>query len=87
MRTVLVCMLLSTLLSPSMGWTVELEPYDNIPMYTEQNISVRLIIEAADQVELNTFQHLVLQLRLREDESWAVTLITDNITFDYRDIR
>ena len=87
MRTVLLCVLLSTLLSPSLCWTVELEPYDNIPMYTEQNISVRLIMQAADQVELNNFQHLVLQLRLREDESWAVTLITDNITFDYRDIR
>ena len=83
----LLCVLLSILLSPSLCWTVELEPYDNIPMYTKQNISVRLLMDTADQVELNTFQHLVLQLRLREDESWAVTLITDNITFDYRDIR
>ena len=73
--------------SPSAGWTVECEPYDPIPMYSEQNISVRLTMWPDDQEFLASLRPLVLQLQLSEDSSWAVTLLTHNITFDYKDIR
>ena len=77
--------LISALLSPPcLGWNVSLEPYDHIPMYAEQNLSVRLFLEAGDQ---EVTQPLTLSLRLSEDQSWAVSLLTDSITFDYTDIR
>ena len=76
--------LISSLLSPCLCWNLTLEPYDHVPMYAEQNLSVRLFLEAGDQ-ELT--QPLTLSLRLSEDQSWAVSLLTDSITFDYTDIR
>ena len=76
--------LIANFLSPCLCWNVTLEPYDHIPMYAEQNLSVRLFLEAGDQ-ELT--QPLTLSLRLSEDQSWAVSLLTDSITFDYTDIR
>ena len=77
--------LISTFLSPPcLGWNVTLEPYDHIPMYAEQNLSVRLFLEPGDQ-EIS--RPLTLTLKLKEDVSWAVTLLTDSITFDYTDIR
>ena len=77
--------LISIFLSPPcLGWNVSLEPYDHIPMYAEQNLSVRLFLETGDQ-EISP--PLIVSLKLKEDESWAVTLLTDTITFDYTDIR
>ena len=77
-------LLIANFLSPCLGWNVSLEPYDHIPMYAEQNLSVRLFLETGDQ-EISP--PLIVSLKLKEDESWAVTLLTDTITFDYTDIR
>ena len=76
--------LIANFLSPCLGWNVTLEPYDHVPMYATQNLSVRLFLEAGDQ---EVTQPLTVSLRLSEDQSWAVSLLTDSITFDYTDIR
>lgn len=81
MKLILV---IANFLSPCLAWNVTLEPYDHIPMYAEQNLSVRLFLEAGDQ---EVTQPLTVSLRLSEDQSWAVSLLTDSITFDYTDIR
>ena len=76
--------LISSLLSPCLCWNLTLEPYDHVPMYAEQNLSVRLFLESGDQ---QMSEPLTVSLKLREDDSWAVSLLTDNITFDYTDVR
>ena len=73
-----------TLASSSLGWMVEVEPHDHVPMYSQQNISLRLLLEPGDEPG---DQPLQLQLRLVEDDSWSVTLLTNNISFDYKDVR
>ena len=84
MRMTKLLLLIANFLSPCVGWNVTLEPYDPIPMYAEQNLTVRLFLEAGDQ---EVTQPLTVSLKLSEDQSWAVTLLTDSITFDYTDIR
>ena len=76
--------LMVNFLSPCLGWNVTLEPYDHVPMYSHQNLSVRLFLEPGDQ---EVSQPLTVSLMLSQDESWAVTLLSDSITFDYTDIR
>ena len=78
--------LIANFLSPCLGWNVSLEPYDHVPMYATQNLSVRLFLEAGDG-DQEMSQPITVSLKLQEDESWAVTLLTDSITFDYTDIR
>ena len=76
---------ISSLVSPSACWVVELEPYDSIPMYSEQNLSLRLLMEPGDG-QLGD-KPLELQLKMVEDESWSVTLLTQSLSFDYKDVR
>ena len=81
-----VLVVILTFLSTCLGWNVTLEPYDPIPMYECMNISVRLFLDAEDQ-KMSEPLTLTVSLMLREDDSWAVTLLTDHITFDSTDIR
>ena len=82
----LLVLISALLFPPCLCWNVSLEPYDHIPMYAEQNLSVRLFLEAGDG-DQEMSQPITVSLKLKEDESWAVTLLTDSITFDYTDIR
>jgi len=69
------------------GLKLEVDPYEKIPMYQQMEMKIRLVLGKEDEHIMESLEDVVIIAKLTNEETWAVRLLNDTVTFSYKDIR
>ena len=69
------------------GLNVELDPVEKIPMNDMLEIKVRLVLDQEDDHILNSLEDVVIKANLTNENSWAVKLLNESMSFSYQERR
>ena len=69
------------------GLELQLDPVEKIPMYDQLELKVRLVLGEEDDHILNSLEDVIITANLTNENSWAVRLLNDSISFTYQDRR
>ena len=69
------------------GLQLEVDPVEKIPMNDQLEMKVRLVLGKEDDHILDSLEDVIITANLTNKNSWAVRLLNDSMTFNYRDIR
>jgi len=69
------------------GLNLELDPVEKIPMNDMLEIKVRLILGQEDDHILNSLEDVVIKANLTNENSWAVKLLNESMSFSYQERR
>ena len=69
------------------GLKVEVDPVEKIPMYEVIEMKVRLVVDPEDEMIQNSLEDVIITANLSNQNSWAVRILNESISFSYQDRR